>query len=227
MEDIWIGSLVFRQPPSRPVTYIALSERDDHTLVSDGWGLRVARSAILVHSKNHQRGVQLARFLAIDDFMRSSSCNLELAVDCAMGCRAFLTRGEAEAVGRSETFAKVWGDRVDNASFCTGSQRGASFCRVGTAQLAARRSAAKVAGRGADGASALCQRKPKDLLKESELWPPVQARAQAALNSTSELQRLADAASALYTTKPPAPREHGRTSRGRRVSRKVRGRTFS
>ena len=38
MEDIWLGSLLYRRPASRPVSYIALSEKDDKTLVADGWG---------------------------------------------------------------------------------------------------------------------------------------------------------------------------------------------
>ena len=54
---------------------MALSEKDDKTLVSDGWGLKVTRSAVIVHVKNHQTGKQLERFLAVDDFMRNKACD--------------------------------------------------------------------------------------------------------------------------------------------------------
>ena len=37
MEDIWLGSLLHRHPTRRPVTFVALSERDDNSLISDGW----------------------------------------------------------------------------------------------------------------------------------------------------------------------------------------------
>ena len=67
MEDIWLGSLLFRRPVGLPISYVALSEKDDKTLVADGWGLRVTRTALIVHLKNHQTGKQLERFLAVDD----------------------------------------------------------------------------------------------------------------------------------------------------------------
>ena len=54
MEDVWLGSLLHRQQLARgrlaaPISYVALSESNDGFLVSDEWGLRTTRSAIVVH----------------------------------------------------------------------------------------------------------------------------------------------------------------------------------
>jgi hypothetical protein len=203
MEDIWLGSLVYRQKPKTPITYVALSERNEHTLVSDGWGLKVARTAILVHTKNHQRGKQLERFLAIDQFLRQSSCGLQPAVRCQSGCRAFLTKGELDMVAKSESFQSVWGSRVGNASFCTGAQGGAAFCRVGTADQRQKQAGER---------RAPCPRKPKDLLQASDIWPPLHMRAQALANETAQLQHLADTAVSLHA---PARKANGRNAKGR------------
>ena len=153
MEDIWIGSLLFRQPPTQPLTYVALSEKDDKTLVSDGWGLRVARSSILVHSKNHQRGKQLERFLRIHAFLTDVKCAETLEVTCGVGCRAFLTQGEQHNMEDSDLFLQAWRERIDNASFCTGRQMGSAYCRV-----VARR-------------PRRCRPKPEDLLQIDGMWP--------------------------------------------------------
>ena len=148
MEDIWIGSLLHRRPPSRPVSYVALSEKDDNTLVSDGWGLRVSRSSVVVHVKNHLTGKQLERFLATHAFKQASFCAEDYAVRCSDGCRAFLSRGENESSYRDPRFADKWLGRVRNETFCTGSQQGAAFCRIGAVR------------------PRKCPPKPKDLLKE-------------------------------------------------------------
>ena len=147
MEDIWLGSLLYRSHVARgPVTYVALSEKDDKTLVSDGWGLKVTKSAVIVHVKNHQKGKQLERFLAVDDFLKAKRCTQELAVTCTVGCRGFLNDGEVKNIANSPTYSQVWAGRVDNESFCSGVQAGAAYCRVG--------------GTGARK----CPRKPVDLL---------------------------------------------------------------
>lgn len=187
MEDIWIGSVLFRQRLHRPVTYVALSEKDDKTLVSDGWGLRVARSSVLVHSKNHQRGKQLERFLRIHAFLTEVTCKETLEVTCSTGCRAFLTPGERKNIETSEVFAELWGGRVDNASFCNGAQANSAYCRVGAVKP--RR----------------CRPKPEDLLQMDGVWPTTMAAQSGAgctnrlcsdffglLNATAPLQRLAD-----------------------------------
>lgn len=174
MEDIWLGSLLFRQPPSQPVTYVALSEKDDKTLVSDGWGLRVAKSSLLVHSKNHQAGKQLERFVAVHDFFAQTACVETLEVTCQSGCRAFLNPGEKESMEKSASFSEVWGAHVDNATFCNGKQSGAAYCRVGAAK------------------PRKCARKPDDLLKRAQLWLAVAPKTQALVNATSHLQLLAD-----------------------------------
>ena len=176
MEDIWLGSLFHRQPPSRPMTFVALSERDDNTLVSDGWGLKVTKSSLIVHVKNHMPGRQLERFLAIHAFKRASFCNEPLAVRCAVGCRAFLSRGENASMHEEDSrFARQWSSRVDTSRFCTGSQVGAAYCRVGAVTL---------------GAGRTCPSKPRDLLKH-EVLEHAMPRARELLAKTRQMARVA------------------------------------
>ena len=66
MEDIWLGSVLFREPPSVPVQYMQINS--DGWIVMDGWGLRVSKTALLVHMRNKL----LERFIAIHTWMNSS-----------------------------------------------------------------------------------------------------------------------------------------------------------
>lgn len=209
MEDIWVGSLLHRKPPARPISYVALSEKDDKTLVADGCtrcatersrmklrgrnegltspdcmrsmmahprsisrlpgGLRVAKSALVVHLKNHQSGKQLERFLAVDDFMRREACGETLVVSCTSGCKGFLTEGERWSLERNARFGSEWGARLESEAFCSGTQRGAAYCRVGAKP------------------PRNCPKKPIDLLQDQPLWATVAPRAAELLRKTREM----------------------------------------
>ena len=65
LEDIWLGSLLYRDPPKGgPVRFVNMPEG----LVVDKWGLRVTPTAVLVHLKHRL----LERFLAVHDYTRTA-----------------------------------------------------------------------------------------------------------------------------------------------------------
>jgi len=165
MEDIWLGSLLYRRPPSRPLTYVALSEKDDTTLVSDGWGLKATKSSVVVHVKNHLTGKQLERFLAIDAFKRDAYCAERYDVRCAVGCSAFFSSGENASMHMMPKFASTWMPRLEQSTLCQGSQREAAFCRIGAHR------------------PRLCNPKPKDLLKDGFYLRQTEPRARQLLSS--------------------------------------------
>ena len=60
MEDVWLGSLLYRFPPADPIRYVSLSELIDATFVSDEWGFRATPTALLVHLRAKSR--EIGRF---------------------------------------------------------------------------------------------------------------------------------------------------------------------
>lgn len=126
MEDIWLGSLLYRAPPAGPISYVAVTEGNSEALISDKWGLKATRMALIVHIK----GKQLVRFLAVDAFMHSAHCTPHVTLRCEGGCRAFLLQRELKLLAHSRAFAEAWEPRIGNASFCGGAQTGAAFCRA-------------------------------------------------------------------------------------------------
>ena len=93
MEDVWLGSLIFRSLIRRDVVYVTLGEMKDKSLVSDEWGLQPSHSALLVHI----RSKRLDRMLALHEFASSKlHCQLKVTLECARGCKAFLTGAEYE-----------------------------------------------------------------------------------------------------------------------------------
>ena len=56
MEDVWLGSVLYRFPLSTPLTYVSL-----HGLHVDAWDLRLTRTALLIHNPNKRPGDSLAR----------------------------------------------------------------------------------------------------------------------------------------------------------------------
>ena len=146
MEDIWLGSVLERHQLLRgraalPVSFVALSEGDDRSFVSDEWGLRVTRSAIVVHI----RGKQLERFVAVHEFMEGSHCAVQLRLTCAPGCPAFLTSRERHSAELNPSFRKVWVGRLNRSGFCGSATQGHThLCRI---------------------------RKPGELLRDGEVLP--------------------------------------------------------
>ena len=145
MEDIWLGSLLYRRPQLHPVNYIALSEGNEYALVSDGWGLKVTQSALIVHVKNHAKGKQLERFIATHAFKRSSFCQRAHRTLCNLGCDAFFSVEEIQRIRRAPKYAAIWNDRMSNSPFCIATQSRAAYCRVALRP-------------------AVCPSKPRDLL---------------------------------------------------------------
>ena len=133
MEDIWLGSLLYRFPPPQPVRYVALSEVYDPSLISDNWGLRARQTALLAHI----RGKQLERFLVMHDFMTGEDhCSLPHLLECEQGCGAFdvahteihLFRSPRVALPR---LAKRWlSPDIERSPVCSATQRNATFCRL-------------------------------------------------------------------------------------------------
>ena len=96
MEDVWLGSIAYRYPLG-PITYVTLGEgaMDDLPLISDSWGLRTTRTALLVHV----RSKAVERLVAVDEFFRSpqQDCGASLRVDCPkklQGCSSFVSKSE-------------------------------------------------------------------------------------------------------------------------------------
>lgn len=96
MEDVWLGSIAYRYPLG-PVTYVTLGEGaiDDLPLISDSWGLRTTRTAVLVHV----RSKAAERLIALHDFFRSpeQDCGANLRMDCPkklQGCSSFVAKNE-------------------------------------------------------------------------------------------------------------------------------------
>ncbi len=149
MEDVWLGSIAYRYPLELgplelgPVTYVTLGEggSDDLTLISDTWGLRTTRTAMLVHV----RSKAAERLIALHDFFRSpeQDCGASLRMDCPQklqGCSSFVTKNErsqsaffrrqykAHPSNPKFQFKHLWwltnGAKLDH-KFCSG-----VYCRV-------------------------------------------------------------------------------------------------
>ena len=152
MEDVWLGSLLYRFPPAEPIRFVTLSELNARTLVSDEWGLHVSRTALLVHL----RAKHPARMLALHEFMTgadgsgtSGHCTCLTRLACHGGCRGFLSDGERDeealtralrGFGRARPtrVPKAWLSRSATSAtisagsnrFCHGNQVTASFCKL-------------------------------------------------------------------------------------------------
>ena len=110
MEDIWLGSALFRFPPPTPVAYVNILGGG---VTSDDWALNTLRSALLVHIKGKVTG----QVLAVHDFMQTSDhCAQPVELKCKSGCAAFGAKWATPPPG-----------------FCAGAQEGASVCHLGGA----------------------------------------------------------------------------------------------
>ena len=88
-EDVWLGSFVHRFV-SRPITWVQLFRSGTVVdLDQTQWGATVRPSALLVHIRSKEPRI----FLAVDDFLRSSSVQgcrqRDILLSCRTGCSAF------------------------------------------------------------------------------------------------------------------------------------------
>ena len=99
----------------------------------------------------------------------TSDLVVSLVVSCTSGCKGFLNHGERSSLERNAKFGSEWGERLESEAFCSGSQRGAAYCRVGAKPPRS------------------CPRKPVDLLQDQPLWATVAPRAAELLRATRQM----------------------------------------
>ncbi|KAL1520113.1 hypothetical protein AB1Y20_023585 [Prymnesium parvum] len=144
MEDVWLGSLLHRASPPLPIRHVTFSELNAPTFVSDEWGFRATRTALLVHLRVKAAG----RMLALHDFMTSAEhCGCATRLLCRQGCPAFLSEGErreaslVRALRGLRRHARLPEAILSRAAtsgtissrenrFCAGAQHAAHFCRI-------------------------------------------------------------------------------------------------
>ena len=81
MEDVWLGSLLFRDPPPQPLSFFSLF--GGLGLISDGWGLLTTRQALLTHVK----AKSLPRLLALYAYTQQHHCPAPISLfTCNKGC---------------------------------------------------------------------------------------------------------------------------------------------
>ena len=81
MEDVWLGSVLFRDPPPQPLSFVTLF--GGLGLISDEWGLRTTRQALLTHVK----AKSLPRLLALYAYTRQHHCPAPISLfTCNKGC---------------------------------------------------------------------------------------------------------------------------------------------
>ena len=84
MEDVWLGSLLFRDPPPQPLSFVTLF--GGLGLISDDWGLRTTRQALLTHLK----AKSLPRLLTLYAYTRQHHCPAPVSrFTCNKGCASF------------------------------------------------------------------------------------------------------------------------------------------
>ena len=97
---------------------MAVTEGNSEALISDKWGLKATRMALIVHIK----GKQLVRFLAVDAFMHSAHCTPHVTLRCEGGCRAFLLQRELKLLAHvclgtllktADGAARIWATLTD------------------------------------------------------------------------------------------------------------------
>ena len=120
MEDIWLGSVLYRDPPPEPVMYVDLSSAEGVGLSVDRWGASSTRTAVVVHVKQKR----LERFLAIHAFAQSAEyCPLaRVKLSCMRGCGSFVTSWTLQQIASTRPEASM--------RFCNDSQNRAASCKL-------------------------------------------------------------------------------------------------
>ena len=124
MEDVWLGSILYRFPPPQPVTYVSLLGGRTGLYV-DTWDLRLTRSALLVHVITKQP----ARLFALHTLIQQPSmhCTKPFHVRCD-GSGVGMRRARAATGGRwcRVMPASMDGPRasptIDRQACCSGSK---------------------------------------------------------------------------------------------------------
>ena len=117
MEDVWLGSVLFRDPPPQPLSFVTLI--GELGLISDGWGLLTTRQALLSHVK----AKSLPRLLALYAYTRQHHCPSPISLfTCTKGCASFA----GKYTGAEEDLV-----REGAPAFCRGTQAGARNCQFG------------------------------------------------------------------------------------------------
>lgn len=229
MEDVWLASLLYRFPAELgPVSYVTLGEggRDDRPLISDGWGLKTTRTALLVHV----RSKATERLITTHDFMQNlePTCRVALRLQCPQqrGCAAFVTVNEfrrrrllRKTLASCRVLDAYWRQNRDwwaangwplAADFCRGARAQAQYCRLGMTVFG---NCSLEPGNASDVERRLYY-VPVDLLRQTR-GESVVARAESALAASEDLhaavsEQMPDA---VRRAKVPA-RRRGRTRRG-------------
>ena len=107
MEDIWLGSILYRYPLPTPVHYISLLGDRGSALYVDAWDFRMARTAVLIHIITKQ----LDRYLAIHDLVQSPThhCSRPFKIRCASNCA---TRADSGGYSEREKDGKFGVERL-------------------------------------------------------------------------------------------------------------------
>lgn len=78
LEDVWLGSVLYRWPPKAPMNYISLVGKASGLYV-DSWDFRLKRSAMVNHVRTQTR-----RFLCLHDLLSRPGyhCSLPFQLEC-------------------------------------------------------------------------------------------------------------------------------------------------
>ena len=226
MEDVWLASLLYRFPAELgPVSYVTLGEggRDDRPLISDGWGLKTTRTALLVHV----RSKATERLITTHDFMQNlePTCRVALRLQCPQqrGCAAFVTVNEfrrrrllRKTLANCRVLDAYWRQNRDwwaangwplAADFCRGARAQAQYCRLGMTVFG---NCSLEPGNASDVERRLYAR---DLLRQTR-GESVVARAQSALAAAGPARRGQRADAGRRAARESARERRGRTRRG-------------
>ena len=111
MEDVWLGSVLFRDPPPQPLSFVTLF--GGLGLISDEWGLRTTRQALLTHVK----AKSLSRLLALYAYTRQYHCPAPISLfTCNKGCAAPASKASLDI---------TFGSREENLPPCRDALSGA------------------------------------------------------------------------------------------------------
>ena len=200
MEDVWLGSLLFRDPPPQPLSFATLL--GGRGLISDEWGLRTTRQAVLTHLK----AKSLPRLLTLYAYTRQHHCPAPVSrFTCNKGCASFA--GKYAGAEEDPNCKGIHANCKALPPCRAGAQAEARNCRFG-----------EPAGTDTPGRAACCL--GKACVDEVDLHPRGEGLPASALQAQSQILNASSGLLRLLPSKPPAtaPRP-----RGAHANRKGRG----